>query len=204
MFGLIPKDEKYFTLLHEMALKVKEGGDIFVTLFHDYSKRAQYAEQIKTVEVACDKIAAHITQKLNSSFITPLDREDIFLLVKELDDVIDLMNDLARRLDIYDVTTLKPNVAEIADLIGKSTGEIAEAFRLFEKHESMKTHLETLNELERQGDGLYNEGLRTLFREEKDPIALIKWMSIYEELENCLDRCKDVAEALEAVVVKNK
>jgi predicted phosphate transport protein (TIGR00153 family) len=204
MFRLIPKDEKYFTLLHNMALKVKEGGDIFVKLFQDYGHRAQYSEQIKTVEVACDDIAAYITQKLNSSFITPLDREDIFLLVKELDDVVDMINDLARRLDIYDVPVLKPNVAEIADLISKSTGEIAEAFRLFEKHESMKEHLEAITQLERRGDVLYNEGLRTLFREEKDPIALIKWMSIYEEIENCLDRCKDVAEALEAVVVKNK
>jgi predicted phosphate transport protein (TIGR00153 family) len=204
MFGLIPKDEKYFTLLHNMALKVKESGDLFMKIFQDYEKRAGYSEQIKTVEVACDEIAAHITQKLNSSFITPLDREDIFLLVKELDDVVDLINDLARRLDIYDVPVLKPYVAEIANLIGKSTGEIAEAFRLFEKHEGMKEHLEALTQLERRGDVLYNEGLRTLFREEKDPIALIKWMSIYEELENCLDRCKDVAEALEGVVVKNK
>ena len=72
MFGLIPKDEKYFTLLHEMATKVKEGGDIFVKLFQDYGNRAQYAEQIKTVEVACDNIAADITKKLNSSFITPI------------------------------------------------------------------------------------------------------------------------------------
>lgn len=204
MFRLIPKDEKYFTLLHNMAAKVKEGSGIFVKLFQDYGNRAQYAEQIKTVEVACDEIAADITKKLNSSFITPLDREDIFLLVKELDDVIDLINALARRLEIYDISVSKPDVAEMAEVLSKATGEVAEAFRLLEKHEGMGEHLLKIKELEQRGDVLYSDGLRRLFREEKDPIAVIKWMSIYEEMEACIDRCKDVADELEAVVVKNK
>jgi uncharacterized protein len=204
MFRLIPKDEKYFTLLHNMAIKVKEGSDIFVKLFQDYGNRTKYAEQIKSVEVACDKIAADITQKLNSSFITPLDREDIFLLVKELDDVIDLINALARRFEIYDITSAKPDVAEMATILSEATGEVAESFRLLEKHEGMEQHLRSIKELERRADVLYNDGLRRLFREEKDPIAVIKWMSIYEEMEACVDRCKDVADELEAVVVKNK
>jgi uncharacterized protein len=204
MFRFIPKEEKYFTLLHQMATKVKEGSDIFVKLFQDYGNRAQYAEQIKVVEVACDDIAADITTKLNSSFITPLDREDIFLLVKELDDVIDLINGLARRLDIYDVPTPKPDVAEMAEILSEATGEVAESFRLLEKHEGMSQHLLNIKELEKRADVLYNDGLRTLFREEKDAIAIIKWMSIYEEMEACVDRCKDVADELEAIVVKNK
>ncbi len=204
MFGLIPKDEKYFTLLHDMAIKVKEGSGIFVKLFQDYGNRVQYAEQIKTVEVACDEIAADITKKLNSSFITPLDREDIFLLVKELDDVIDLINALARRFEVYDITASKPDVAEMADILNKATGEVAEAFRLLEKHEGMGRHLLNIKELEQRADVLYSDGLRRLFKEEKDPIAVIKWMSIYEEMEACIDRCKDVADELEAVVVKNK
>lgn len=204
MFRFIPKEEKYFALLSELAKKVHEGGELFVQLFRDYGNRASYAEKIKAVEVACDDIAAQITQKLNTSFITPIDREDIFLLVKEVDDIIDMINDLARRLDIYNVPTARAGVAEIAEVIGKATHELAQAFAILEKNFGLSESIKRVNELEKQADNLYHDGIRALFQEEKDPIALIKWMAIYEALENCADRCKDVAEALEGVVVKNK
>ena len=204
MFRFIPKEEKYFALLGDLAAKVHEGGELFVQLFRDYDNRASYADQIKAVEVACDDIAAQITQKLNTSFITPIDREDIYLLVKELDDVIDMINDLARRLDMYDVPTPRAGVAETADVINKATSELAKAFSTLATSFAVGDQIQKVNELEKQADNLYHDGIRTLFREEKDPITLIKWMSIYEELENCADRCKDVAESLEGVVVKNK
>jgi predicted phosphate transport protein (TIGR00153 family) len=203
-FSLIPKEEKYFVWLHEMAAKVKDGGELFVKLVRDYDNRVKYAEQIKGVEVACDELTMTITQKLNSSFITPLDREDIFLLVKELDDVIDLINETARNIDIYDIPAPKPNVSEFAELIAEATSKLADAFAQLEKHEALTKDLKAIYDLEKRGDTLYTNSIRTLFKEEKDPISLIKWKAIYEELENTLDRCKDVAEALEAVVVKNK
>ena len=204
MFRFIPKEEKYFALLGDLAAKIHEGGELFVQLFRDYDNRASYANQIKAIEVACDDIAALITQKLNTSFITPIDREDIYLLVKELDDVIDMINDLASRLDMYDIPAARSGVAEIADLINKATSELAKAFSILTTSFAVSEQIKKVNELEKQADHLYHDGIRTLFREEKDPISLIKWMSIYEELENCADRCKDVAESLEGVVVKNK
>lgn len=201
---LVPKEEKYFGLLNQLASKVKHGGELFVRIFEDYQHHAQYAEQIKGIEVSCDDLAAKITQKLNSSFITPIDREDIYLLVTELDDVIDMINDLARRLDIYSVTTPRPDGAEIAILLGMATVEIEGAFAMLERHEGLGEHIAAISQLEKRADALYSAAIRRLFKEEKDPIEVIKWMSIYEELENSIDRCKDVAEALEAVVVKNK
>jgi predicted phosphate transport protein (TIGR00153 family) len=204
MFGLVPREEKYFAMLNQMASKVREGGEVFAKIFKDFSNHAQYAEQIKNIEVECDDIAAKITQKLNSSFITPFDREDIYLLVTELDDVIDMMNDLARRLEIYNISALKPDAAEIANLLSRSTVEIQDVFALLERSQGVGEHCRNINQLEKRADALYRDALRRLFREEKDPIELIKWMSLYEELENTIDRCKDVAEALEAVVVKNK
>lgn len=204
MFRFIPKEEKYFALLSQLASKVNEGGELFCKTFQDYGNRAAYAEKIKAVEVVCDDIAAQITQKLNTSFITPIDREDIYLLVKEVDDVIDMINALARRLDIYDVPAPRAGVPEIADVIGQATRELAKAFAILEKSFTFTEHIKRVNELEKQADALYYEGIRSLFRDEKDPIALIKWLAIYEELENCADRCKDVAESLEGVAVKNK
>jgi len=201
---LVPREEKYFSMLNELASNVRRGGELFVKLFEDYKNHAQYAEQIKEIELLCDDLAAKITQKLNSSFITPIDREDIYLLVTELDDVIDMTNDLARRLDMYDVAIPRPDASEIASLLGRATDEIEGAFGMLERHESFGEHIAAIAQLEKRADALYREAIRRLFREEKDPIEVIKWMSIYEELENSIDRCKDVAEALEAVVVKNK
>jgi predicted phosphate transport protein (TIGR00153 family) len=191
-------------MLNELASQVKHGGELFVKIFEDYQNHPQYAEQIKGVELLCDDLAAKITQKLNSSFITPIDREDIYLLVTELDDVIDMINDLARRLDIYSVTTPRPDAAEIASLLSRATSEIEGAFGMLERHEGLGGHTAAISQLEKSADALYRDAIRRLFKEEKDPIEVIKWMSIYEELENSIDRCKDVAEALEAVVVKNK
>ena len=204
MFRLIPKEEKYFTMLESLAAKVKEGGSLFVQMFEDYQNRAKYVEQIKHIEVTCDNISADITKKLNSSFITPLDREDIFLLVKELDDVIDMINDVAANFDIYDINDIKPDVHAIADLIKQATVEVNEAVALLEHSAGMSKHLQAIYTLEKQGDSLYHDAMRRLFRDEKDALSVVKWKAIYEELENSLDRCKDLAEALEAVVVKNK
>ena len=204
MFGLIPREEKYFSMLSQLASQVKQGGEIFVKIFQDYKNHAQYADQIKVIELACDDVAAKILQKLNSSFITPIDREDIYLLVTELDDVIDMINDLARRLEIYSVTQPREDATEIARLLGSATSEIADVFALLEDQQGIGEHTRTINQLEKRADSLYRDALRRLFKEERDPIEVIKWMSIYEELENSIDRCKDVAEALEAVMVKNK
>jgi uncharacterized protein len=200
---LIPKDEQYFTLLSEMAAQVSHGGSIFARVFQDENHLA-YAEQIKQVELTCDDMADKITRKLNSSFITPIDREDIYLLVTELDDVIDMLNDLARRLDIYDVSGPRPDSVEIAALLGRATAEIAEAFSLLERHKGLGDHCNNIRQIEKSADTMYHTAVRQLFKEEKNPIEVIKWMSLYEELENSIDRCKDVAEALEAVMVKNK
>ena len=204
MPSLIPREEKYFAMLSQLAAQVRQGGELFVKIFADYQNHAAYAEQIKGIEVSCDALGAKIIQKLNSTFITPIDREDIYLLVNELDDVIDMINDLARRLEIYDVRVPRPDAAEIASLLGKSTAGIEEAFAILERHDDLGEQIGLISQLEKRADSLYSDAVRRLFREEKDPIEIIKWMSIYEELENSIDRCKDVSEALEAVVVKNK
>lgn len=204
MVRFVPREEKYFGLLNQLASQVKQGGEIFVKIFGDYENHPKYAEQIKAIELSCDDLGAKITQKLNSSFITPIDREDIYLLVTELDDVIDMINDLARRLEIYSVTKPRPDAVELAKLLASATVEIADVFALLEHQQDIGEHTRTINQLEKRADSLYSDALRRLFKEEKDPIEVIKWMSIYEELENSIDRCKDVAEALEAVVVKNK
>ena len=201
---LLPKDEKYFSLLTKMAARVIDGGKLFTQIFDDYANHAEYAEKIKMVEVDCDSIAASITQKLNSTFITPIDREDIYLLVTELDDVIDMINGLARRFDIYGVQAPRVEAKEIAGLLLQAIQEIHGAFILMEKDKTVGEHCKTINQIEKQADHLYREAIRKLFVNREDPLEVIRWMAIYDGLEDSVDRCKDVAEALEAVLVKNK
>ena len=202
--GLIPREEKYFGMLNLLASQVNDSAELFVKIFEEYHNHAQHADHIKEIEVSCDELVAKIIQKLNSTFITPIDREDIYLLVTEVDDVIDMINDIARRLEIYGVASPRPDAAAIARILGEATKEVQAAFANLEQHQGVSDQIKNISELERQADALYRDAIRRLFREEKDAIEVIKWMSIYEELENSIDRCKDVAEALEAVVVKNK
>lgn len=201
---LLPREEKYFQMLSELASQVQKGGELFVRIFDDFRGHAQYAEKIKEIEVSCDQLGAKITQKLNSTFITPIDREDIFLLVTELDDVIDMITGLARRFEIYSIGSPRPDAAEMARLLGRATEELEKAFAMLARHEGIGEHSQTISQIEKRADALYTDAIRRLFKEEKDPMEVIKWMSVYEELENSIDRCKDVAKALEAVVVKNK
>lgn len=202
--GILPKEEKYFSMLSELASQVRQGGELFVKVFDDYQNHTKYADQIKVIELSCDDLAAKITQKLNSTFITPIDREDIYLLVSELDDVIDMITGLARRFDIFSVKAPRQDGSEIARILGRSTEELEGAFSMLARHDGIGEHGRTIAQLEKRADTLYTDAVKRLFNEEKDPLEVIKWMSIYEELENSIDRCKDVAQALEAVVVKNK
>jgi predicted phosphate transport protein (TIGR00153 family) len=190
--------------LSQLAGEVGRGGEIFVRIFSDYANHPRYADEIKQIEVDCDDLAARITQKLNSTFITPIDREDIYLLVTELDDVIDLINDLARRFEMYNVSEPRPEAREVSAILAKATAEIHRAFQMLQNSQGVGEHCHTIRMLEKQADTIYRDAIRRLFAQEKDPIEIIKWVAIFERLENSIDRCKDVAEALEAVVVKNK
>ena len=201
---LIPREEKYFELLSEMAAKVATGGRVFELMLEDYKDRATHSEQIKQIEVDCDNLGEKIIRKLNTSFITPIDREDIYLLVTELDDVIDMINNLAREMDMYGVTALRSDSVEIGRLLRSATTELADAFSLLQANEGLGEHGNRIQQIEKRADSMYHGAVKRLFKEERDPIEVIKWKAIYEELENCVDRCNDVAEALAAVVVKNK
>jgi hypothetical protein len=204
MVRFIPKEEKYFEMLTQLAATVREGSEVFARIFHEYHNHAELAEKIKGIETAADEIVASVTQKLNSTFITPIDREDIYLLVTELDDVIDMINDIARRLEIYGIKAPRSDSRQIAELLSRTTAELKDAFTVLERGQDVGDQCRKIRQLEREGDTLYREAVRNLFTDEKDAVEVIKWMSIYEELENSIDRCKDVAEVLEAVVVKNK
>jgi hypothetical protein len=200
---LIPRDEKYFAMLNQLVGQIRKGTDLFVRLFDDIGKNATYAEEIKKVEVECDRISASIIERLNSTFITPIDREDIYLLATELDDIMDMVNDMARLTVLYGVTKSTPHAVQLARTLMDSVVELEKTLALLESRKGVRDHIERIKALEEEGDRASQSAIQSLFANEKDPIEVIKWVKIYEEMEAGIDRCKDVAKVVESIVMKN-
>jgi predicted phosphate transport protein (TIGR00153 family) len=199
----IPRDEKYFAMLNQLVGEIRKGTDLFVRLFDDIGKNATYAEEIKKVEVECDRISASIVERLNSTFITPIDREDIYLLATELDDIMDMVNDMARLTVLYGVTKSTPHAVQLARTLMDSVVELEKTLALLESRKGVRDHIERIKALEEEGDRASQSAIQSLFADEKDPIEVIKWVKIYEEMEAGIDRCKDVAKVVESIVMKN-
>lgn len=200
---LIPRDEKYFSMLNQLVGQIRKGADLFVRLFDDIGKNAMYSEEIKKVEVECDRHSAAIVERLNSTFITPIDREDIYLMATELDDIMDMINDMARLTVLYGVTKSTPAAKALARTLMDSVVELEKVFAVLEGRKGVRDHIERIKLLEEEGDRLSQGAIQGLFADETNPIEVIKWVKIYEEMEAGIDRCKDVAKVVEAVVMKN-
>ena len=204
MFGLIPKDEKFFVMFKEMTTTIIEGAQLLKDMMDRFENPALSQKMIKDVEHKADQLTHDIIKKLNKSFVTPLDREDIYALSAALDDILDLIDASAQRIVMYNVENTTPEAKELAFLILKSCQTIDKAVALLGgKHEPIAEYCVEVNALENEADRVCREAISRLFDEEKDPIQLIKWKEIYETLERATDKCEDAANILESVVVKN-
>ncbi len=204
MFGLLPKEEKYFDLFNKMAAHIKEGAALLKKLFEDFDNRVSYADQIKQVEHTCDEITHDIIRKLNQTFITPIDREDIHALASQLDDVMDYIEYAARRVVLYRVEEPTPRVHKLTDVLVRLVAELESAVSSLGKGDGkVLDKCITIHSLENEGDTIHHEALEYLFTHETDAIRLMKWKELYETLERGIDKCEDVANVLEAIVLKN-
>jgi predicted phosphate transport protein (TIGR00153 family) len=204
MFGLIPKDEKFFIMFREMTWNIIEGAELLKDMLDSYHDPQASQIRIKEIEHKGDTITHEIIKKLNKSFVTPLEREDIYALSGALDDILDLIDGSAQRFVMYNVEKPTPESKELAFLILKSCQVISKGVSLLGgKLEHISECCVEVNSLENEGDRVCREAVSRLFHEEKDPIQLIKWKEIYETLERATDKCEDAANILESVVVKN-
>ncbi len=204
MFGLIPKDEKFFVMFKEMTTTIIEGAQLLKDLMDHFENPTLSQKMIKDIEHKADQLTHDIIKKLNKSFVTPLDREDIYALSSALDDILDLIDASAQRVVMYNVEAPTPEAKELAFLILKSCQAIDKAVALLGgKLEPIAEYCMEVNSLENEADRVCREAVSRLFDEEKDPIQLIKWKEIYETLERATDKCEDAANILESVVVKN-
>ncbi len=203
-FSLLPREDEYFELFAQMTGKIQEASGILVEMMADADPDLpSYARQIKDVEHACDDITHKITTKLNKSFITPFDREDIYALSVALDDVCDYIDAAARAIRMYDIHEFNQHSVQLAKLIHGLAYEMNSAILLLKKPNGMNAHIVEIHRLENEADEAYFLAIGELFKSSQDPIFIIKWKEVYEILEYATDRCESVANIIESIVLKH-
>jgi predicted phosphate transport protein (TIGR00153 family) len=200
---LIPRDVKFFELFAELSTNLTDGAKLLRTILSNPSDLSMRASQVQAIEHKGDKATHQIITKLNQTFITPFDREDIHRLASSLDDVLDFVNSAALRLVMYKITNPPPVSAELAGLIVLQCEELAKGVSLLEKNGNVMDHCDEVNRLEDMADQVSRRAIADLFEHEKDPIQLIKLKELYEVLEYATDKAEDAANVLEAIVVKS-
>ena len=203
MFRLIPKEEKFFDMFIAMAQNAHEGSKLLKQMMEKDADIRDIAQSLKALEHKGDRMTHDLMTKLNKTFIVPIDREDIHGLSSKIDDVMDLIESIARRMVLFNINQASEAAIQLSHVLHRSTAEIVAA--VSQLHNGMKV-LENcieINRLEDEADYIYHEALGKLFEVETDPINLIKWKELLEKLEASLDRCEDVANVIESIVVKN-
>ena len=200
---ILPRETTFFDLFVQQAENVHQAGIALVQGLENFQDPIANADRIEKFEHIGDTITHSIITRLNQTFITPFDREDIHELASKIDDVIDLMDAVATRLVTYRVQSIRPGVAELAATVRDSTAEMVAAVRLIEKQDHILDHCIEINRLENVADRQSRALIGMLFDQEKDPVQIIKWKEIIETLEYATDKCEDVANVIETVTLKN-
>jgi predicted phosphate transport protein (TIGR00153 family) len=203
MIRFIPRETKFFDLFAELSTHMNEGARLLRSILEDPHDLEARVEQMQAIEHRGDKAIHAIMTKLNQSFITPFDREDIHHLASSLDDVLDFMNTAATRLVMYKITQPTAAAAELAGILVLQSEELALGVSLLEKNGKVMQHCDEINRLEDDADQVSRKAIGELFENEKDPIQLIKMKELYELLETATDKAEDAANVLEAIVLKS-
>jgi predicted phosphate transport protein (TIGR00153 family) len=202
-FRLIPREEKFYDDFIALAEQLVVGASHLGRMLSTDTPQWEVAADIQRVEQGCDTIAHEIFQRLNRTFVTPIDREDIHALAKSLDDVMDAIDAAATAIGRYRVSPVRFGARELARTISESASQLKKALQALERKTGVHVANVEVNRLENEADRIHDQALRRLFDEEKDPITVIKWKEVLDFLEEATDRCEDVADVLEGVVVKH-
>ena len=206
MFGLTPKDDKFFAMFREMTWNIVEGAELLKDMLDNYHDPEKSQLRIKEVEHKGDTITHEIIKKLNKSFVTPLEREDILALAHALDDVVDCLDGVSERLVLYKVTKVMPLAAQLAHLVVLGSEELVPliaALRNMSNTRAINSQIHACMELENQADAVFHQALAEIFDDPKDPIELIKWKEILALLEDATDRIELVSKVVSSTVMRN-
>jgi predicted phosphate transport protein (TIGR00153 family) len=202
-FRLIPREEKFYDDFKMMADQLRQGARLLEQMLAIDPPIADKAHEIKEVEHQCDFLTHEIIQRLNKTFVTPIDREDIHELAKTLDDVMDAIDNAAALIPLYRIDKIRPGARELTHVIVKQCDEIRAAVEALEQRKGVLEHAIEINRLENEADRIHQHAIGQLFDEVTDAITVMKWKEILDVLEEATDACEDVANLLENVVVKH-
>ncbi|MGL4773418.1 MAG: DUF47 domain-containing protein [Clostridium sp.] len=206
MFNLNPKEDKFYLMFVEVSEVVNEAAVILRNGMEDLANKNECAEKVSELEHKGDMMVRHFIEELNKSFITPIDREDLYLIIKMADDVLDYIDSIMHRFIMFNVdkSTVKAN--SLCDMIVKLTGELVDLMNEFKhigKQNKIIDKVRGIKEIEREADCIYRDTVSELFKNESDVLYILKWREIYELLENTIDSVNKVSSIVEGVVVKH-
>jgi len=204
-FRLIPKDESFFDLFEQQANRLVTAAEVLVEATARIETLPENAKRLERLEHDADQLTHELVEKVNRTFITPFDREDIYSLATELDDVMDLMEAATERFILFKVQQMMPQAQEIAKVIQQQAQQIQGVMPQLRnlKRDSIMPHCVEINRLENVGDRLLRDAMASLFDGRQDPLTVIKWRELYELMEQATDKCEDVANTIEGIVLKN-
>lgn len=203
MVRMIPREAKFFDMFADLSRNITEGAKLLQDILQHSRDAESRVKQLQEIEHRADDITHAIITKLNQTFITPFDREDIHRLASSLDDVLDFVNAAAVRLTLYRIFDPPPAASELAGLIVQQSEELAIGVSLLQNNQNVLEHCVEVNRLENEADRVSRKAIAELFEHEKDPIQLIKLKELYEVLENATDKAEDAANVLEGVALKS-
>ena len=201
--SLVPQEREYFRLFSEFAAILDQAAQLLAKLMNDYRDPKSVARQQVELEHVGDKIVHDIVKRLNKTFITPLDREDIYDLAATLDEVLDSIEAAVDMMLLYRIEAPAQHAVEQSAVIAKQTAVLRTAIDSLEKRKGLNDHWIEVNRLENDGDRLYRDAVAELFDGDMKCTDIIKWKDIYSTLEHAIDDCEHVANIIESIVLKN-
>jgi uncharacterized protein len=206
MFGrFLPKETSFFDFFEQHAALTIEGAKEFLALVTTSTNINAKCRRISDIEHETDVITHRCVEALHKTFITPIDRDQIHRLITRMDDIMDYVEAAAERIELYELTNMTSDVRDLAEVLHRATIQVEAAIRGLRKLKDPQSVLRVcvdINRLENEADAVLRRSVARLFKEEKDPIMVIKWKEIYENLENASDRCEDVANIIEGVILE--
>jgi predicted phosphate transport protein (TIGR00153 family) len=204
LLNLLPREEQYFDLFIQMTRYISDAARELKEMLADKNRDyEEYAQRIKGLEHACDELTHTVSTRLNKSFITPFDREDIYMMSSALDDIVDLIDDAARAIIIYDVQEITGYAQQFASVIERMAEQLREIVATLQKPKNVTQRLVEIHRLENEGDDIYHAAIAELFHDSLDALTVLKWKEVYEKLEAAVDRCENVANIIESVIIKH-
>jgi predicted phosphate transport protein (TIGR00153 family) len=202
--SLVPQNKQFFRLLERASDNAVGISQQLVQLLDAFPSNGTNLREIKELEHEGDRLTREVVDLLNRTFVTPFDRDDIYLLASAIDDVCDHIDEAADNIDAYEVRDVPDKARLQAEVIYRAASRLHEAVELLEGFKDSKKQLVALRELEDEGDRLSREAIADLFRSGADPLMIIRWKDIHEQLEEAVDACENAADVLEAILVKNR